>query len=265
MRLNINHRSDYRFSVAQARVVQLLHATPRDHAGQTVVDWSIDVDVDARLRTATDGFGNITTMLYVDGPIDRLGITVRGEVLTSDEGGIVSGTIEPLPPVYFSRATLMTQADEAIAALAMSVSPGDPRERALALNRLVASAIKIDGGRTAAVPASEVLARGQGSVRDAARLGVAIALCAGVPARMVAGHAALGDDRRQSAHYWLELFVAGVGWIGLDPSASAGIDDRYVRVAVGRDGSDVAPVAGARRGGGVEELDVAVHVGAAQS
>ncbi|MDB5700256.1 MAG: transglutaminase family protein, partial [Sphingomonadales bacterium] len=77
MRLSIDHHSTYTFSQPQARVVQLLRVTPNDYAAQTVIDWRIDVDCDARLRTGLVGFGIATTMLYVDGPIELISITVR--------------------------------------------------------------------------------------------------------------------------------------------------------------------------------------------
>nr|MBA3897577.1 transglutaminase family protein [Sphingomonadaceae bacterium] len=100
-------------------------------------------------------------------------------------------------------------------------------------------------------------------VRDAAHLLAAVAHAAGFPARIVAGHSLHGPDRetRKTAHYWAELHIGRLGWIGLDPCSGFSPDESYVRVAVGLDGSDVAPVSGTRRGGGIEELDVDVRVG----
>ena len=82
MRLAIDHRTRYHFSEAQDRVVQLLRMTPHDFGAQTVLDWSIDVNCDARLRDGRDGYGNQTSMLYIDGPITDVEIIVSGEVLT---------------------------------------------------------------------------------------------------------------------------------------------------------------------------------------
>ena len=55
-----------------------------------MVEWRIDVDCDARLKNGRDGFGNETQMLYIDGPIDHIGLTVTGEVLTEDRAGMVA-------------------------------------------------------------------------------------------------------------------------------------------------------------------------------
>lgn len=266
MRLSIDQHSTYRFSEPQARIVQLLRVTPGDDAAQTVIDWRIDVDCDARLRTGRDGYGNVTTMLYIDGPLDAIGVTVRGEVLTEDTGGIVNVLAEPLPPLFYTRTTALTAPDAAIVTLARSVGSSDRLERAHSLNAVVGSALSIHGRRTAGAPPSEVLARGSGSVRDAAHLLAAVAKAAGTPARIVSGHSLRGPTRdlRQTAHYWAELHIGERGWIGLDPSTGDSSDDSYVRVAVGLEGPDVAPVSGTRKGGGIEELDVGVHVGQSQ-
>ena len=264
MRLSIDHFTQYRFSVPQARVVQLLHLTPLDTEAQTVIDWRIDVDSDARLREGRDGFGNHTTMLYVDGPIEALAITVRGQVLTEDMAGVVKGAPEPLPPLYFTRITPSTLAGDATLALARQARGSDALERAHRLNGLVGHAVTIEGGRPGPIRAPDgILAGGTATVREAAQLLVATARAAGFPARFVSGHSLHGPDRgrRRTAHYWAELHLGAIGWVGFDPCAGASPDESYVRVAVGVGLRDVTPVAGTRVGGGVEELDVAVRVG----
>ena len=264
MRLSIDHHTDYRFSQPQARVVQLLRVTPIDYAAQTVIDWRIDVDCDARLRHGHDGYGNATTMLYIDGPIERLAITVRGEVLTEDTAGIVRGTPELLPPLFYTRTTPLTAAGPAITAMARRVGGSDRLERAHALNAAVRGAISVTPGRGATgLTPEQTIAAGQATVRDAAHLLAAVAGAAGYPSRIVSGHSLHGFGRgtRQSAHYWAEVHVDRLGWLGLDPCTALSPEESYVRVAVGLDASDVTPVSGTRRGGGIEELDVAVRVG----
>ena len=266
MRLSIDHHTRYRFSQPQARVVQLLRITPSDFAGQTVLDWRIDVDCDARLRTGLDGYGNPTTMLYIDGPIEALELTVRGEVLTEDQAGVVTGAHEPLPPLYFTRATKTTSPCDAIRDIARAVGGSDPLERIHAINALVGDTLTIEGGRgVVGRSAGEVLDSGTGSTRDAAHLLIAIARQSGHPARIVSGHSLHGPDRgyRRSAHYWAEVHIDRLGWVALDPSAGVSPDESYVRVAVGLDAFDATPVSGTRTGGGIEELDVAVRVDAA--
>ncbi|MGT2513274.1 transglutaminase N-terminal domain-containing protein [Sphingomonas panni] len=97
MRLSVHHETRYRFTEPQARIVQLLRLFPGDTSHQTVVNWRIDVDCDARLREGFDGYGNITRMLYAEGPVETLVLTVSGEALLTDHDGPIEGTDEPFP------------------------------------------------------------------------------------------------------------------------------------------------------------------------
>ena len=89
MRITIDHRTHYRFSQPQGRIVQMLRLTPGDTQDQTVVNWHVGVDCDARLRPATDGFGNAITMLYAEGPIENpkdLGPAIRRALAVVKKG-----------------------------------------------------------------------------------------------------------------------------------------------------------------------------------
>jgi transglutaminase-like putative cysteine protease len=265
MRLRVRHRTAYRFDQPQTRLVQLARLTPPSFVGQTVTRWAIDVDCDARLHPTHDGYGNEITMIYVDGPLDALAIEVTGEVLTEDRAGVVAGTPEPLPAEVFLRTTRLTHADAAICALAEEVRGAgtSPLERLHALNTALYAQLRFDTdgmdvGRTAA----DALARGHGVCQDFSHIFVAAARAIDIPARYVSGHLFRRDgaDHQPAAHAWAEGYVDGLGWVGFDSANGISPDDAYVRVAIGLDYQEAAPLAGARVGGGAETLDVAVSV-----
>lgn len=268
MRLTIHHRTTYRYSQPQTRLIQLLRMTPSSHIGQHVVDWRIDVDRDARLRYRRDGFGNETAMLYVEGPITEITLTVEGEILTEDTAGIVSGANEPLSPLVYLRSTPLTETGPAIAAFAHAVAgQGDPLERAHALNRGIGEQMRFDtGAMDVERSAIDSFTAGHGVCQDMAHVFIAAARAIGMPARYVSGHLFRRDGAsdQPAAHAWAEAFVEGVGWIGFDPANAICPDDAYVRVAIGLDYREAAPVSGARVGGGMETLDVGVHVALSQ-
>ena len=60
MRIRISHETRYRYDTPPTGVIQTLRLTPRNHDGQFVVDWRIDVSADCRLDEHEDAFGNIT-------------------------------------------------------------------------------------------------------------------------------------------------------------------------------------------------------------
>jgi transglutaminase-like putative cysteine protease len=265
MRLTVDYRTIYSFAEPQRRVIQLLRVTPSSFEGQAVVDWRIDVDRDARLKTRSDGYGNECTMLYVDGPVDAITLTVRGEVLTEDRAGIVNGAPEPLPPGLFVRPTPQTLPDAAIIAFAREVEGlADDRLGRLhalmaALNARVAfDTVLTDPTRGAAA----AFAQGRGVCQDHAHIFCAVARLLGYPARYVSGHLLRdgGASVQPAGHAWAEAWIEDYGWIGFDATNNVCPTDAYIRVAIGLDYHDAAPVSGARIGGGGEAMRVEVAV-----
>jgi transglutaminase-like putative cysteine protease len=264
VRLFVKHRSEYRFSEPQARLVQLLRLTPGNHGGQSIVSWRIDVDRDARLKASRDGYGNETTMLYLDGPLERIALDVSGEVLTDDRAGMVIGAAETLPPAYYLQSTPLTKAGEAltdhVAALDLPIEP-QPRAHALA------EAIEDLLVHAEADPATDHSAAARFAARAAdpqghAHVLIAAARVSGLPARYVAGHLYRPDATEgHAAHGWAEIWVDGYGWIGFDSFEGQCPTESYVRVAIGLDHREAAPISGLRIGGGHEALAINVHVG----
>ncbi|WP_277979236.1 transglutaminase family protein [Sphingomonas phyllosphaerae] len=264
MRLSIEHRTSYRFTAPQARVVQLLRMTPRNSHDQTVAEWHISVDCDARLREHRDGFGNRTTMLYAEGPLDGIEIAVAGEVVTSSSRGVLHGTFEPLPPALYLRATPTTVADAAIEDFARSAVGGAAPIPALhALNRALHERFTVSSERPdPGLTATDAFARASATPRDLAQLFVAAARALAVPARYVTGYCDLQDGRRVTPHGWAEAWVDDLGWIGFDPTLGESPEEHHVRVAVALDATGSSPVAGSRLGEGRECLEVEVQVSA---
>jgi len=261
MRISIDHHTRYRFSEPQARIVQMLRLTPVDTRDQTIVSWHVGVDCDARLRPAVDGYGNAITMLYAEGPIDAIDITVTGEVLTTNGNGVVAGSAEPLPPALFLRKTPRTVASDALFAFAVdnvtnSRSPLDLLHRLNdAFFRRFPDAPDLPDTGASAADAFETR---KPTSRDLAQMFIASARMLGTPARYVTGY--LSDGEAHSApHGWAEAHIEEIGWIGFDPTRGLSPDERYVRVAVGLDTAGAAATAGTRIGHGREELAVDVQ------
>lgn len=262
MRIAIEHHTHYRFSEPQARLVQMLRLTPCDTQDQTVVSWHIGVDCDARLRDAVDGYGNAITMLYAEGPIAAIDITVTGEVLTNEATGVIRDAIEPLPPIFYRRVTARTQANiDLIDFAEQTAGQGDALDRMHRLNsalhvRFPSAPDAVDTGATAV----EAFARKAATSRDVAQMFIAGARSLQIPARYVSGYRSDGEATHSAPHAWAEAHIDRIGWIGFDPATGLSPDASYVRVAVGLDALGAASIAGMRVGQGEEELDVDLHV-----
>src|SRR5215470_19264255 len=170
MRVHIHHSTVYRYEPPAAGAIQLLRLTPRDHEGQHVARWRIDVSPDARLAVHEDAFGNVTHVFNSAGPLSELRIEVDGAVDTQNTHGVVSGSAERFPPSLFLRRTPLTTADEAIHQFAQAVHTtceGDALAHAHALLQALNREMIFDLGMTEIVPsASEAFALKRGVCRD---------------------------------------------------------------------------------------------------
>ena len=71
MRIRIAHDTVYHYDSPAAGVIQVLRLTPRNHDGQYVVDWRIDVSQECRLDSHEDAFGNLTHAFTAAGPFSE--------------------------------------------------------------------------------------------------------------------------------------------------------------------------------------------------
>jgi transglutaminase-like putative cysteine protease len=269
MQLTVRHVTTYTYAQPARGIIQLLRGTPSSFVGQNVLDWRIDVDRDARLREGRDGYGNVTHMLYLDKPVRSFSVSVNGRVLTEDRAGVVQGLPHDLPPDVFRRSTPLTAPGPAIFALARSIDGGpDPAlGRLHNLNAKLYAAMNFDTEATGTeTSAEQAAAAGHGVCQDFAHMFIAAARVMDIPARYVSGHLFRRDGAhvQEASHAWAEGWVGDLGWVAFDPTNGISADDAYIRVACGLDYRDAAPVAGARSGGGSEDLAVEVSVSETQ-
>ncbi|MGE0535214.1 MAG: transglutaminase domain-containing protein [Pirellulales bacterium] len=102
-----------------------------------------------------------------------------------------------------------------------------------------------------------LLETGKGVCQDFAHLMIAVLRSYGVPARYVSGYIHRPDKDSQS-HAWCEVWLPDVGWLGYDPTNCCEATDWFVRVAIGRDYTDVPPNRGTHRGEADEKICVRV-------
>jgi transglutaminase-like putative cysteine protease len=266
MHIDISHETIYRYDHPVSGVIQMLRLTPRNHDGQYVVDWRIDVSENCQLDQHEDAFGNITHVFSADGPFSELRVLVEGEVDTQDTGGVVRGAIERFPPSLYLRETDLTRLDEAIAEFARGAREAAGDDTLNILHELLARLhrdIVYDTNPThAATTAAESFALKRGVCQDLTHIFIAAARSLAIPARYIGGHFHRTDGvtDQEAGHAWAEAFVPDLGWVAFDAANGISATEAHVRVAVGLDYLGAAPVRGTRTGGGGEALGVAVRV-----
>ena len=93
---------------------------------------------------------------------------------------------------------------------------------------------------------------------------IMIQLCrnAKIPSRYVSGYVFADEGLRGAGatHAWVEIFIPGYGWLGLDPTNNCIADKFHIRLAVGRNYDDCSPVKGVFRGNEKQLMDVRVQL-----
>jgi len=266
MRIRISHATTYRYDTPPTAVTQLLRLTPRNHDGQYVVNWRVDLSEDCLLHQHEDAFGNIIHSFTAAGPFRELSIAVEGEVDTNDTQSLIRGTVERFPPGLFLRETALTQADAAISEFAKDArtdSGGDTLKLLHTLLKALNHEITFDTDPThSTTTAAEAFALHRGVCQDLTHIFITAARQLGIPARYIGGHfhRVDGVTAQDAGHAWAEAYVEDLGWVGFDPTNGIGTTEAHVRVAVGLDYLGAAPVRGTRYGGSGESLQVAVNV-----
>ena len=101
-----------------------------------------------------------------------------------------------------------------------------------------------------AFPPEETLRRMSGSCRDYAVLLVEVLRHWGIAARLASGFLweseTPKEDRRaeNALHAWVQAYLPGAGWLGLDPTNGVFSDHHFLAAAVGLNQAQIAPVSG---------------------
>ncbi|MBM2711894.1 transglutaminase family protein [Mesorhizobium caraganae] len=262
MRLKITHRTEYRYDAPVHYLLQRLRLLPVSGPTQTVLSWALKIEGAREEVRFSDHFGNDNRLLSVEGERDFITVEASGEVVTRDTAG-VSGPHHGYAPLWlFSQETALTIPGDGIRELAAAVGKGTDIERLHRLMALIVERVAYTPGTTSVTtPAEEALALKTGVCQDHSHIFVAAARAMGFPARYVSGYLMMDAAIEQAAsHAWAEVHVQGLGWVAFDAANGISPDERYVRVATGRDYRDASPVSGIRLGQAEEQLAVTVTV-----
>lgn len=110
----------------------------------------------------------------------------------------------------------------------------------------------------------EILVQKGGVCQDFAHLMLQLLRTAGIPSRYVSGYICPNKNGMRgegATHAWVEAWIPGYGWAGIDPTNNIWVTNRHIKLSVGRYFKDCSPVKGAFKGPAHQELSVYVSVG----
>lgn len=264
MDVRIDHTTQYVYSEPNRHSVQYLRLTPQDSPGQTVYSWNISAP--GILTPWRDAFGNVVHTLVLDSPHDTISIKVAGHVrswpldqTTFNGPGIDEG-------IFYRQSTSLTEMDEPLEKFVhvhAETIHQNPRSGLTALSRDLHRSVTYEPGHTHALTtAREAFAARRGVCQDHSHIFLACVRSLGLPARYVSGYLCANQygQPEEASHAWVDVLIPGQGWSGFDVANDMPTGEQHIRLAVGRDYLDAAPVRGVRFGVGEEDMEVQVRV-----
>ena len=110
----------------------------------------------------------------------------------------------------------------------------------------------------------EILQHRAGVCQDFAHIMLHILRSCGIPCRYVSGYICPNKDGMRgegATHAWVEAWIPGYGWAGIDPTNNIWVTNKHVKLSVGRHFNDCSPVKGTFKGPAKQKLSVFVAVG----
>ncbi|MCO5066096.1 MAG: transglutaminase family protein [Rhizobiaceae bacterium] len=262
MLLKISHRTEYSYGSPVNYALQRLRLTPQIGPTQNVKSWSVVIEGAREEVRFFDHFGNLTQLVSAHGSPHMISVVAEGIVETIDTSGIYGRDTSLAPRWLFETETDLTVPGPGVRKLVKSIAEGSDIDRLHELMHAIALKVSFTIGATGPeTTAEQALAQGSGVCQDHAHVFIAAARAMGYPARYVSGYLMMDDRVEQVAgHAWAEAFVDGLGWVSFDSANGISTDERYVRIAVGRDYREAMPVSGIRLGVADERLAVRITV-----
>ena len=262
MRLRITHTTTFRYDEPVSEAYMEMRLTPLDAGGQRCESFRLSTDPPGDVRRYVDRFGNHIRHFDTLNPHDRLVVSARSEVSTPEAFVSEERELSLLDRFDYLQPTPYAPDSEAVRTFARTQASDDGLATALTVLQATHGALAYTpGATTVKTAADEALGAGRGVCQDFAHLMIAACRFLGLPARYVSGY--VFAPRRGTAaasHAWTDVFVAGHGWLSLDPTHGTVQSDHYVRLATGRDYADVPPTRGIYKGAGKEDMAVDVSV-----
>jgi len=121
----------------------------------------------------------------------------------------------------------------------------------------------IKGITTIETTVEEILEHRSGVCQDFAHAMLEMLRSLHIPSRYVSGYICSNKNGMRgegATHAWVEAWVPGCGWTGIDPTNNVWVTNNHVKLAVGRNFNDCSPVKGTFKGPARQSLSVFVSV-----
>ena len=272
MKFEILHRTHYAYASHVRESFNEVRLQPRCDGRQTVESFLLKIIPAARLNHYHDFYSNCVHHFEIPEPHptltieSQLKVTTHANVLlpTDARPAKMSRLPESVRQAHcydFIQGSHYVELTPEVWRLAVDATQReeDVWQSTLRLMRFVHGALAYEPNSTHVhTHMRDVLTQRRGVCQDFAHVMIGLCRTLRIPALYVSGY--LATQAASATHAWTEVFIPGQGWQGLDPTHNCQPDETYVKIGVGRDYADVAPVIGTYKGTTERTLSVEVRI-----
>ena len=271
MKYDILHRTRYAYATPVRDSFNDVRLQPMPIPEQTVESFLLKILPAVRLTHFTDFYSNWVQHFEIVEPHSSLTIEAQSRVVTRPPAPLPAEKLCPFSRMkeapniercfdYLQSSRFVELSPEAWK-LALDATDGidDAWLAVLALMKFVNGHLKYESYSTHVhTHMRDVMKDRRGVCQDFAHLMIGLCRALKIPARYVSGY--LATEAASATHAWMEVFIPGHGWRGLDPTHNCQLGETYVKIGNGRDYSDVPPIAGNYRGTRDHKMEVQVKI-----
>jgi len=279
MAYSVRHTTSFQYEPAVRESVMEVRMQPRTDFRQRCLSFSLNIDPRANMMMYRDFYGNAVHNFDIPERHRRIDVLAQAivdvlparilEAAAADDWEELDRRVaqtdywEMLLPSHFAVPT------DLLEKLAIELDlrrRGNPLELLQELNSRLYELFDYAPNTTEVdSPIDDALKARRGVCQDFAHIMITLVRQLKIPCRYVSGYLYHEDKSRDrspagATHAWVEAYLGELGWVAFDPTNNLEGCDRHVRVAVGRDYSDVPPTRGVYKGEAESELSVLVTV-----
>jgi transglutaminase-like putative cysteine protease len=277
MAYSVRHITKFSYEPAVRESVMEVRMQPRTDARQRCMTFSLGLLPQATIMVYRDFFGNAVHHFDIPGRTNLIEVDAQAivdvqpapEITQAGSWDELDAQIskgdfwEMLLPSYFAKPTDLL---EKLAKDLRVERRGTPYALLVELNAALYNAFEyVPNSTEVDSPIDHSLETRQGVCQDFAHIMIALLRQLRIPARYVSGYLYHQDSNKDrspagATHAWVEAYLGDLGWLAFDPTNNLLGGERHIRVALGRDYSDVPPTRGVFKGEPERELSVLVTV-----